>query len=931
MNRPRHRTNRRTRNLALLVGALLAAHVNAATAEAPRFRKPRAQPPVPEGMKEQPYREETPPPTPTAAEQDRGFVVFTRPITQPLHAVSVPRAEERTEGLAAFAAPGEYEPATFALYALRDLPDVRVSVSELRSPEAALALEHLDLRLVTEWNIRYPNYSSSGTWRRMPELLEKVDTVDIPRGECRRFWLRMRVPEQARPGLYRGAFTIATAPGAETVLPLTLRVGSFRLSSDPRKKYSAYHPGFGPALGHVPKELRDQAVRNEQAEMRAYGLDMFPVFGLVEKRRADGSWTVRVYAEEELAMMLDLGFQGPIPVSSGFGGFYRHHVPDGKIGRHWKVDKVPQGDAMYRDIEQAYRGFRAHYAAKGYPELICLPMDEVDATSAPFAAKVYAAIRAAGVRTWTTKDPTAGDADIYRQADALDVWCSQPFSIPYAKATTDPRYEYWCYPNKAVSEVKDLNVRLKGGRMTYGFGFWKSGYTVLIPYHWRWQPNRNPFDYLAGKSGCGHRIDEQGEFIPALNWELLREGRDDLRYLYTLQQAAYDREYSANPACRALAGQARELVHEIWDLVPAVPLYAPPHTFDDYEFTALRWRMARLTEELLRHPAARRGPSPSVLADTTRTSPAAPDRLAEAEKQGLLERRDLGEDFSAWRAAEAEAKVSVIASDAHPALRMTVNVDHTRDGHGKTDGRHLVNWPGTARKFAPNEVPLADFDYLVFRYRIDSNRDEVADDHTPILVDITSHEGGSAGFKGHTMLDFGDLQREWRTLRISISDLIMRSGRPAAELWKSLRQVYFVVCEKNYRHGTRLQLDFDRIELVKGKEPVLESITASSALLLPCPAFPVGVSGLGFSRNDGYQLALALVGGGRTVAQSKAPLGDAAAARYTLDASAVLPGVYELRAAVLDTTGREVSVLSKRITAIPGFARGLGTRSGGDW
>ncbi|MBN1672398.1 MAG: hypothetical protein JXR37_15260 [Kiritimatiellae bacterium] len=915
MNARYPRSNRRT--LVLLAGALLAAHVHAETVAPPRPRKPRAQPPVPEGMKEVPYREDAPPPPPTAAEQARGFVVFTRPITQPIYAVSVPRAEERTEGLAAFAAPGEYEPATFALYALRNLSDVRVSVSELRSPDAAIAPDHLDLRLVTEWNIHYPDYNSRGAWRRMPELLEKVDAVDIPGGECRRFWLRLHVPEQARPGLYRGAFTIAAANGAETVLPLTLRVGSFSLSSDPRKKYSAFAPGYGPQLGHVPKELRDRAVRNELEEMRAYGLDMFPNFGLSEKRLADGSFEVRVHAEERLAMMLDMGFQGPIPVSSGFGGFYRHHVPGGTIGGHGKWNKLPEGDAMYRDIEQAYRDFRVHYAAKGYPELICRPIDEPDATAASYVAKVYAAIRAAGVRTYITKDPLAGDADIYRQANAVDAWCGQPFSMPYAKATTDPRYEYWSYPNKVVAEVKDHAVLLKGGRMTYGFGFWKSGYTALFTWHWRWQPNNNPFDYLAGQSGCGHRIDEQGEFIPALIWECLREGRDDLRYLYTLQQAVYDREHSATPACRALVRQARELVQEVWDLVPAVPSYVPPHTFDDYEFDALRWRMARLTEELLRHPAARRGPSPSVLADTSRQPPAPPDRLVEAEKQGRLERRDLGGDFSAWRAAEAEAKVSVIATDAHPVLRLTVAVDHTRDAAGKTDGKHLAGWPRALRQFAPGEVPLADCDYLVFRYRIDSNRDEVADDHTPILVGIYSHEGGSSGFKGETKLDFGDLQREWRTLRLSIPDLIAQSGRPPAR-WQSLRQVFFTVCESDYRDGTRLQLDFDRIELVKAKAPVLESITASTTLLLPSPAFPVAVSGLGMSRTAGYELALTLAAAQRVVAQSKAPL--SAEARHTLDAAAAAPGVYDLRAEVVDATGRKVSVLSKRITAIPGFA-----------
>ncbi|MCH7476264.1 MAG: hypothetical protein IIA27_16560, partial [Gemmatimonadetes bacterium] len=57
-------------------------------------------------------------------------------------------------------------------------------------------------------------------------------------------------------------------------------------------------------------------------------------------------------------------------------------------------------------------------------------------------------------------------------AEHLDIWCSQPYSAPYEKIAAQKRYEYWSYPNHNAGEIKDRRVMCKGGRMTYGFGFW---------------------------------------------------------------------------------------------------------------------------------------------------------------------------------------------------------------------------------------------------------------------------------------------------------------------------------------------------------------------------------------------------------------------------------------------------------------------------
>ena len=99
--------------------------------------------------------------------------------------------------------------------------------------------------------------------------------------------------------------------------------------------------------------------------------------------------------------------------------------------------------------------------------------------------------------------------------------------------------------------------------MTYGFGFWRSGYTTLIPWNWCWTTARDQFDYLRGRqSGCGQRMDDDGEVIPCVYWSCFREGYDDARYVYTLQQAVVQRQGSPLPACQAAVREGRRILQE---------------------------------------------------------------------------------------------------------------------------------------------------------------------------------------------------------------------------------------------------------------------------------------------------------------------------------------------------------------------------------
>jgi hypothetical protein len=883
-------------------------------------RRARPQPTVPDAAKETPFDETAPEPALTAPEKERGYLLFQRPLVESVYPNTRPLADERIESLAAFATPGEFEPVTFALYPARPLRNLKVRATALKSPAGEIPADRIDVRLVTYWNVGYPAYTTVSTYRRMPELLERVTVHSSPAGECQRYWLTIHVPDDARPGLYQGAVAVWDDGFDRAVeIPLAVRVLGFRLQKDPRKHFSAYFYTRNKALykGRDDAFIR-RAADNDYRAMVDFGLDMLPTLYL----RCEDGKRITLADEGELERMLAAGLKGPAAVTADnvIARIYSDTTPGGKHGSHWTVNPMPP-PAFYERVTELFRAFEAERKAKGWPEFICCPIDEVDASCKEFGAKVYAAIKAAGLRTYATKDPVGGDAADY--APYLDIWCSQPYSVPFDRIVSQSRYEYWCYPNHNACEIKDRRTMCKGGRMTYGFGLWRSGYTTLIPWHWSWPSEPDPFDYLRGRySGCGQRVDDDGEVIPAVYWSCFREGYDDARYIYTLQQAIVEREGSKDAACLAAVGDGRRILQETWDAIRVQPKYLAAGMWPSEEFDAVRWRLAAQTVRLMEFPAANRAATaPSVLvADAAKPKPgaAAPSPYEAAARAGTIETFDLGGDFTGWKNGTAEGKTEITEAARHAektGLRWTVVIDHKNDGG--EGGKYPIGWPRLAREFKPGQLDMTRYDTLVFWIRIDSSRDEVADDHTPVGISISSH--GKKGTLFSKSLDLGGEQRVWLPVRFSIKEM-MAAADAGAEPWKSVSRVQLYVSEHNYAHAARLAFDVGEASLLRLTAPVVAGLDAPRHVLLPrrTMAFAFDIIGMGAVAKGSHTVTAALepAAGGAPQAEARQDLADPH--RMALPLPALGPGAYTLRLTIRDAQGNKCSEFSQPVTAHAG-------------
>ncbi len=864
------------------------------------------------------FVETAPEPVPNVDEKKRGYLLFTRPITEPVHAETRPRKKERLPGgLNAFATPGEWEPVTLGVYPLRDLKNFRVRVSNLSGPDdSTIDASRVTVRLQTYWNIGYPRYASRETYRRVPELMERVSVHSSPARECQRWWIQIHVPEDARPGVYNATVTLSDDGFDQVVkIPLKLRVLDFTLKQDPEKHYTAYYRSRDrPKYGEKDEAFYQKGSANEFRAMHEYGMDQFPTLYLITDRDAT---KISIQNEEEIERLKKAGMGGRIPVLGGnaIARLYASTTPGGKRASHWAIDTMPPPE-FYTRLTQLFKNFEKDRIAKGLPPMICCPLDEVAASHKEFGVKVFKAVHDAGIPTYITKFPTAPDALEY--APYVDVWCSQPYAIPYEEIIAQKRHEYWSYPNHNAGERKNRLVMCKGGRMTYGFGFWRSGYTTLIPWHWSWTMKPDPFDYLRSKqSGCGMRIDESGEVIPPIYWECFREGRDDARYLYTLQQAVFERDGSSDAACQKQIAAAKAMLQENWNAIQVQQRYLSDGMWPSEEFNARRWRLAGMITALQDFPTERKGVAPSVMVDNTTPGAAttAETILENAIEKGIVTSRDIGEGFTTWKNDTIEGKIQLspdASQDGKPGLRWNVKVDHSEGGNAA----YPVGWPRINRTFKEGELDLSRYDFLEFMIRIDSDRDEVADDKTPFGLSIRNY--GKPGRLYEIRKDLGDRQRVWIPLRFSIRELIDTTALGTSP-WTRIKTLQLFIAESDYNDKTSITFDIASAKLLAAAKPLISRVEAPRYLLLPASSLTVTfhVMGLSNVKNGSHTITASLLDeSGKSQSQQTQDL--TGGSQLMLDTSQLVPGKFTLKTRITSASGDLCSESTQAVEAVTG-------------
>jgi len=541
-----------------------------------------------------------PRPLPSFRETDRrrGYALLARHWSEIVYPNTVPRAGELDPDLAIFAAPGEYEPVTFTVYPLADVGPARVTAGPLRCGGAEIPAANVDVRSVRYMLVR-PNYSSFFEYHVAPDVLEHRDVVEIGRGVNQRYWLTVKVPDSAPAGIYEGRIAFRPERGEPAELRLRVRVLPIRLQKNPEHVYGAYYhdplQNLDPANSPQANAYFQRKAELERADMVAHGMNYhtFHISGF--KQDEKGQWTVdgdraeAVFALDRKYGLLDYPLVMGYPVSLP----YAKLVDRGGMGSHLRNIKADVPQAYFDEVTRMTQALENERRRRGWPEFLYYPIDEPSTSpaSVAFMVGIMKAIkRVPGVRTYVTADPSH---DAFEPMwPCVDVWCCQPFVFGFEKIqrlSREKKTEFWCYPNHISGENDHTPVR--GGRMTFGFGFWKSGFRALIP--WIYGADiGDPWNYLDGTSmDFVNRSTPDGEPVPVALWESFREGIDDGRYLYTLQKLVERAEALGGPAAAAAAEGRREL-QTLWEAIEVQEKYKYDGLWSGADFDARRWCLA---------------------------------------------------------------------------------------------------------------------------------------------------------------------------------------------------------------------------------------------------------------------------------------------------------------------------------------------------
>ncbi|NOY83065.1 MAG: DUF4091 domain-containing protein [Kiritimatiellaeota bacterium] len=520
---------------------------------------------------ERPHTETAAMPPVAAADRARGFVVFVPNWMTNIYPNSVPRPKDLSRALACFACPDEYEPVAVALRALRELRGTACQVSDLVGPKAArLPATTVDVRVVRCWPQRLGS-SWSTEWCVMPELLEHRSSVNVPANETKEFWLIVHVPAGTAPGVYRGTLTLRTSNAGKKNLPFSVEVLPFRLRPNKRPIGMYWRDD-------APPDVRRKQVR----DMLAHGVTAVAIGRTFPKLR-DRNGKLLLDAADLLALLRDLhrlGVRGPIPFE--MGRLMSH------IRRLYPGRKQEEYDALY---VEGVRRLQAISTRPDTPQLLFYPVDEIG-NSEDRGRKAHdecALIRRVpgAVSYITVNNYKAGE----KWGDTFDIWCGNIVYTPEQEKKLLARGKrYMRYGSAYLNDPRKT-------RSSSGFGFYIRPAEAM--YYWHYQyPTGDPFNDFDGaaRDWCAAYPGPNGDPIPTTDWEGIREGVDDMRYIATLKYFA--EQAAQDPRTAGLARKARSTLEVV--LAEDSPVQTEfRKDLDNDAYHALRRRLADSIAELV--------------------------------------------------------------------------------------------------------------------------------------------------------------------------------------------------------------------------------------------------------------------------------------------------------------------------------------------
>ena len=496
----------------------------------------------------------------TPVDKERGLVAFPVVPFAQLLPDSLPSAKSVGGKMHIRVCAGEYEPASFAIRALKPFRRVTFSVSDLVFDDNIIPAAAIDAHVVKVWRQAGPPTiadTTLGAGQLIPELLLRDDRVELTGSRpqvrltgpvetemdpdsTKQFWLTVRVPDKIPAGHYRGNVAITARDTAAVVIPLEVEVLPFSLSPTRKKQGIWFKAERRPdQLAYVEPDV----YRRLLEDVRAHGMQFVTIRGR----------GMRI-AEDVLKIHQAAGMSGTTIWSS------------------WFPSSVSDFGPLRRNLETATR---THGYERLYFQAADEPNDEERITR---AMTYFTKVKSAGGRTFCNISPEYA----VRLGQQLDIPCvgyssffgslerPEPVRRQTAEALTrllkshDDVWYYW------QCRVEDPRIN----RLLFGFLLMKSPATGAMPYTYSTLDTEQPFDDWSAlqqgqvsRAGGGAVYHSRAGSLPTIQWEAAREGVDDARYVSTLENLI--RDARPDPDFTTAVDRAEQTLKSVYAQLPS--------------------------------------------------------------------------------------------------------------------------------------------------------------------------------------------------------------------------------------------------------------------------------------------------------------------------------------------------------------------------
>jgi len=506
---------------------------------------------------------------PTAEDQRRGYVVFQRDMMRDVFYNDTPLADEIGKPLAGEAFAGEHEPLTLGVVPLQDLGRVTVTASDLRAREetgtgseprygnrgktasgevpvpvssgGVIPAGAIDVGFVS---YRISRVTMEGTvYTISPRLIMPTNTVEMPKGITRRFWLTVKTPADARPGLYKGTIAIQPQQGGASQVPIEFRVRAGTL--DPVDVpagpwgYTIGIPWHGedPAAAKFNQTMSLASLR----KMREYGFTAFSGIPSIAYQGFEDGKPVLDFrtADEQMKTAKDLGFLAVVSYGGGVSGFNAYYQDTAQMNAAGLKDYSAFIKAVYTEIQK-------HADQQGWIPVYYNLGDEPigdDLTRSAENAEAYRKAFPKGPPFFTAASSFSGNN---RQ--------DPHFRLSKALHVADWNLHDEASVNLLHAAGSDWAFYNGGNRWTFGDYMFRAAHQFNMKFRVSWHWNcvaGDPYYALDCREDdyawCNASPD--GQLIPAIHFEQLRQGLGDYRRLLTLSRLA--KEKPGTPAARS--------------------------------------------------------------------------------------------------------------------------------------------------------------------------------------------------------------------------------------------------------------------------------------------------------------------------------------------------------------------------------------------